>query len=188
MEELKDYSGPFKKDLKYEDFSKDVLVELLHGYGEEINLLSLFFARAINERFGQEAMREILVEAWQRMAAPEMEPPRKAAKIEGNDVEAYCKLNQLAGSFPNGRDFYKYKFDLIDNNRAILTVDDCYACRLYEKRGMLNEWDWNCQVLEKEGMLAYMAYVNPEIKVRMLRGGRKDASDEPACKWEFYIE
>ena len=53
MEELKDYTGPFKKDLKYEDFSKEVLVELLHAYGEEINLLSLFFAKAINKRFGE---------------------------------------------------------------------------------------------------------------------------------------
>ena len=79
MGELEDYSGSFKKDLKYEDFTKDVLVELMHGYAEEINLLSLFFATAINKRFGEDAMREILIEAWQRMAGPEMDIPRKAA-------------------------------------------------------------------------------------------------------------
>jgi len=188
MEELKDYNGPFKKDLKYEDFPREVLVELLHAYGEEINLLSLFFAKAINKRFGEEAMREILIEAWQNMAAPELDPPRKAAKIEGNDVEAFCKMNQIAGSFPNGRDFYKYEYDLIDRNHAILTVHDCYACRMYENRDLLDQWDWNCKILEKEGMLAYMAYVNPAMKLRELRAGRKNSPDEPACQWEFYIE
>jgi hypothetical protein len=188
MEELRDYSGPFKKDLRYEDFSKEVLIELLHAYGEEINLLSLFFATAIAKRFGEKAMREILIEAWQKMAGPELDPPRKAAKIEGNDVEAYCKLNQIAGSFPNGRDFYKYEIDLIDKNHAVLTVHDCYACRMYEKRGLLDPWEWNCKILEKEGMLAYVAHVNPAIKVRELRAGPKSNPDEPACKWEFYIE
>jgi hypothetical protein len=188
MAELKDYSGPFKKDVKYEDFSKEVLIELMHGYAEEINLLSLFFATAINKRFGEDAMREILIEAWQRMAGPEMDIPRKAAKIEGNDVETYCKLNQLAGSFPNGRRYYDFEFDLIDENRAILTVRDCYACRMYETRDMLDAWDWNCKTLEKEGMLAYMAQVNPAMKVRELRAGRKSSPDEPACKWEFWID
>jgi hypothetical protein len=188
MEELDDYRGPFKKDLKYEDFTKDVLIELMHGYAEEINLLSLFFATAINKRFGEDAMREILTEAWQRMAGPEMEIPRKAAKIEGNDVETYCKLNQLAGSFPNGRRNYEYEFDVIDENRATLTVHDCYACRMYETRDMFDAWDWNCKILEKEGMLAYMAHVNPAMKVRELRAGRKSSPDEPACKWEFWID
>jgi hypothetical protein len=188
MGELKDYSGPFKKDLKYEDFSKEVLIELMHGYAEEINLISLFFATAINKRFGEEAMREILIEAWERMAGPEMDIPRKAAKIEGNDVEAYCKLNQLAGSFPNGRRYYKYEFDLINKNRAILTVHECYACRMYETRDMLDAWDWNCKILERDAMWAYVAHVNPAMKVKELRAGRRSSPDEPACKWEFWID
>ena len=132
MEELKDYSGPFKKDLKYEDFPKEVLVELLHAYGEEINLLSLFFAKAINKRFGEEAMREILIEAWQNMAAPELDPPRKAAKIEGNDVEAFCKMNQIAGSFPNGRDFY---------NRAISLTGPTTICSIGRCGGLSEDFD-----------------------------------------------
>ena len=149
MGDMKDYSGPFKKDLKYEDLSKEVLVELLHGYGEEINLLNFYWAMEVLARVGEEPMREILLEVWRKMAPPELDPPRKAAKIEGNDVETYCKLCQLVGSFPNGREFYKYEFDVINKNRAILTVHDCYVCRMYEESGELDAWDWACKELEE---------------------------------------
>jgi hypothetical protein len=77
---------------------------------------------------------------------------------------------------------------MIDRNHAILTVHDCFVCRMYEKRGLLEEWDWNCKVLEKQGMLAYTAHVNPKIQVRELRAGRKTSPDEPACRWEFWID
>lgn len=188
MEEMKDYSGPFKKDLKYEDLSKEILVELLHAYGEEINMVNLYLAAEITERFGVEAMREIELAVWRKMASHELDPPRRAAKIEGNSVETYCKLNQLAGSFPNGRDFYKYEFDVINENRAILTVHDCFVPRMFEATGDLDGWDWTCQKLEEAGMQAYMAHVNPAMKVRMIRAGRKSSPDEPACKWEFWID
>ena len=32
MKELQDYSGPYKPDAKFADFSKDSLVKLLEGY------------------------------------------------------------------------------------------------------------------------------------------------------------
>ncbi|MBP1687328.1 MAG: hypothetical protein H6Q33_3471 [Deltaproteobacteria bacterium] len=188
MGDMKEYSGPYRNELGFEDLSKEALIELLHGYGEELNLLSVAYSTAIAKRFGQEAMRDITAEAWCKMAAIEMDTPRKALKIEGNDVETYCKLNQFGGSFPNGRDFYQRAFEMIDRNHAILTVHDCFVCRMYEKRGLLEEWDWNCKVLEKQGMLAYTAHVNPKIQVRELRAGRKTSPDEPACRWEFWID
>ena len=40
MKELKDYSGPFKRDLKYEDFSKEALVKLLQVYCKELLTIS----------------------------------------------------------------------------------------------------------------------------------------------------
>jgi len=150
--------------------------------------MSVFYSGAISAKFGVEAMQEITIDVWQKMAVPEMDVPRKAARIEGNDVETFAKLNHLAGSFPNGRDFYKYEYDVIDKNRAILTVHHCKACTMFGSRGLLDLWDWNCKVLEKEGMLAYIAQANPAMKVKELRAGRKDSPDEPACKWEFYIE
>jgi Family of unknown function (DUF6125)/L-2-amino-thiazoline-4-carboxylic acid hydrolase len=188
MGELKEYNGPFRNELAFEDLGKEALIELLHGYGEEINLLAVAYSAAISKRFGQEVMKDITTEAWRKMAAIEIDTPRKALKIERNDVESFCKLNQFGGSFPNGRDFYKRDFEVIDRNRAILTVHDCYVCRMYEKRGLLDLWDWNCKVLEKEGMLAYTAHVNPKIQVRELRAGRKNSPDEPACRWEFWID
>ena len=77
---------------------------------------------------------------------------------------------------------------MINKNRATLTVHDCYVCRMYEESGELDQWDWACKELEEAGMLAYMENVNPAMKVKMLRAGRKNSPDEPACKWEFWID
>jgi len=33
-----------------------------------------------------------------------------------------------------------------------------------------------------------MTLVNPAMKVKELRAGRKSSPDEPACKWEFWID
>jgi len=37
-------------------------------------------------------------------------------------------------------------------------------------------------------MEVYTVHVNPEIRIRELRGGRKTSPDEPACRWGFWID
>jgi len=186
MDELKDYSGPFIPDLRYGHFSKEVLVELLKGYSMEINTLAFFYGGEIRKRFGTEVAREININVWKKMAHPEMDCPIKAANISGNDVETFCKVNQLVGSF--AQDYYRYEFDLKNKNHAILTIHECPAFSMLEKRNELDELDWNCSVLEMEGMKAYRDVLNPAIKITPLRVGRRSSPDEPACKWEFKIE
>ena len=50
MAELKDYSGPYVPNLKYEDFSKEVLVKLLKAYSRECNVLPAYWAEEVRKR------------------------------------------------------------------------------------------------------------------------------------------
>ena len=50
MEELQDYSGPFKPDIKYEDFPKETLVKLLQAYCKEILVLDSFWQEQVGKR------------------------------------------------------------------------------------------------------------------------------------------
>jgi hypothetical protein len=185
MKELKDYSGPFIPNVKYEDFSKEVLTKLLKAYCREMLVLDAYWQGQVRKRLGDEVVRECLHANWTRIAKHEMGWAMEAANIEGNDVETYCKVCQLIGSF--AQDYYNYEFDLKSRNHAIMTVHECPAFTAMEKSDP--EWlDWTCKVLELEGIKAYVAVINPAIKVKCLRAGQRSSPSEPACQWEFKLE
>lgn len=185
MAELKDYSGPFVPNLKYEDFSKEMLVKLLIAYSREINVLPTYWAEEVRKRLGVEAQKECLLSTWTRIGKYETGWAMEAANIKGNDVEAYVKTCQLMGSFI--QDYYRYEIDLKSKNDAILTVHYCPAFNAMEK-GDPAWLDWICNTLELEGMKAYVKPVNPDIQVICLRAGPRNSPDQPHCKWEFKLE
>ncbi len=184
--ELKDYSGPYIPNLKYEDFSKEVLVKLLLAYSREVNVLPTYWAAEVRKRLGRDVERECLLSTWTRIGKYETVWAMEAANIKGNDVESYIKATQLMGSFAQG--YYKYDFDLKNRNHAILTVHYCPAFNAMEMQGDLEHLDWVCKVLEYEAMKAYVRPVNPDIQVRCLRAGCRQSKDEVHCKWEFKQE
>lgn len=186
MAEMQDYSGPYAPDLKYEDFSKEVLVRLLRAYSREVNLLAAYWGEEVRNRLGREVEKECLMSTWKRMGKHETGWAMEAANIKGNDVETYVKATQLMGLFAQG--LFKYDFDLKDKKHAILTVNHCPAFDALEKQGDLDYLDWVCIVLEEEAMKAYVKPVNPDIQVKCLRAGRRRSKDEVHCRWEFKLK
>jgi len=185
MEELKDYSGKFVPNLRYEDLSKEVLAKLLKAYCKEMLVLDAYWQEQVRKRLGDEVVFECLLDNWTRVGKYEMGWAMEAANITGKDVEAYAKACQLIGSF--AQDLYKYDFDLKNNNHGILTVHECPALTALEKRNP-ERIVQTCHVLELEGMKAYTAAVNPAIQVKPLKLAPRKSRDEVACQWEFKIE
>ncbi len=184
MEELKDYSGPFKRDIKYEDLSKEALTKLLKAYCKEILTIDAYWHEQMQKRVGEEASRECLLANWCRIGKHEMKWTMDALNIKGNDVEAYVKANQFVPSFAQG--IFDYDWDLINKNYAVLTVKHCpaFAGLKHEPQKL----DWVCQVLEDAAIKAYADAINPDIKVQPLKVGYLGEPDEIACKWEFKAE
>ncbi len=185
MKELKDYSGPYIPNLKYENFSKKVLVKLLMAYSRELNVLPAYWASEVRQRFGEDAVKQCLLSTWTRVGKYETGWAMEAANIKGNDVEAYVKTTQLMGTFAQG--YYKYEFDLKNKNHAILTVYYCPAFNAMEKAGDMAWLNWVCTELEHEAMKAYVIPVNPAIQVKRLRAGPRTSQEEVHCQWEFKI-
>ncbi len=185
MQELRDYSGKFVPNVRYEDFSKDVLAKLLKAYCRELLVLDVYWQEQVRNRLGDEVAFECLLANWTRIGKYEMKWAMEAANIRGNDVEAYAKTCQLIGSF--AQDLYRYEFDLKNRNHAILTVFECPALAALE-RDNPERIAQTCQVLEFEGMKAYAAAVNPAIQVKPLKVAPRPGPDEVACQWEFRIE
>ena len=62
MKELKDYSGPFVKNIKFEDLSKETLARLLRVYCKEILTMDAYWQEQMRKRVGEKAARECCLE------------------------------------------------------------------------------------------------------------------------------
>ncbi|MBT4510836.1 MAG: hypothetical protein HOC20_01315 [Chloroflexi bacterium] len=184
MEELEDYSGPLRPDVKCEDFSKETLAKLLQAYCRELLPIDTCWQEQMRERLGEESARECLIENCCRIGKHEMKWTLDALNIQGNDLEAYVKANQFVPSFAQG--IYGYDWELKDKKHAILTVRHCPAFAALKKN--VEKLDWVCQVLEDAAINAYTEAINPDIEVKALQVGFKGEPDEIDCKWEFKLD
>ncbi len=185
MDELKDYSGEFIPNIRYEDFSREALAKLLKVYCKELLTIDAYWQEQVRKRLGEEVMSECLLQNWCRIGKHEMGWTMEALNITGDDVAAYVKANQMLPSF--AQDVFDFEWDLKNDNHATLTVQYCPGLASLERNNP-ERIQWNCHVLEFEAMKAYMVAVNPAMQVRPLKLAPRQNPDEIACQWEFTIE
>lgn len=182
MEELQDYSGPFRRDIHYEDFSKETLARLLQAYCKELLILDTYWQEQMRKREGEEVARKCLIENWCRIGRHEMHLTMDALNIREKNLESFVKANQLVPSFAQG--IYDYDWDLKEQNHAILTVKHCPAFAALKIQDP-EKLEWTCNVLEEAAITAYTKVVDPGIQVKPLKVGLKGEPQEIACQWEF---
>jgi hypothetical protein len=72
--ELADYSGPYRPDLRFTDFSKEALAQRILPWSEQyLQLCVDGWATEVANRFGAETMAEIEWAAWNEQVVPELE-------------------------------------------------------------------------------------------------------------------
>jgi hypothetical protein len=70
--ELPDYSGPFNGNLRFSDFSKDALINMLEMSDEYYRVCIVGWADSVAERYGRDEMRRIQAEAWRDTILPQL--------------------------------------------------------------------------------------------------------------------
>jgi len=184
MPELNDYSGPFKPDLTFNDFSKDFLLKLMHVWQYAWLHMTEAWYDAVRERFGFEAANECETAAWVRVA--ERVNPRyaKIANIPLNTVIDSMKLLQLPLDNTTGG-LYPVEYDIKSDNHVIMTIRQCRSLQFFEAKQPERIVPM-CHVNERQVMAKYPA--NPRIKVTPLKLPPRKSPEEIACQWEFKIE
>jgi len=140
MKELTDYSGEFDPNIRYEDFSKNSLLELLNAYSDYIRKLDGFWYLMVKDRMGDDEAFACDTNVWEKMYAIEFEMTRKLFKIKGNDVAALMKAFQMS---PWTRT-YRHSMELQSPHYGILTVTHCPTLLALEREGSVNSWSLNC--------------------------------------------
>jgi hypothetical protein len=72
--ELPDYSGPFKADLRFMDFSNQALMNMIAMSDEYFRVCVEAWADEVGRRHGLDVMAEIQSEAWQTIVLPQLQP------------------------------------------------------------------------------------------------------------------
>jgi hypothetical protein len=86
--ELADYSGPYRPELRFTDFSKEALAGKIIPWSEAYLLVCIEgWINEVAKRFGEETMREIEWAAWTDQIAPELERMKTEFLPEGTVYE-----------------------------------------------------------------------------------------------------
>lgn len=186
MEELKDYSGDFRPDLKLQDFSKDALVRMWLAAAKLYVGIDGLWNTIIKERFGKQTARELGEELWRRATPLEVQRVAASLNIHGHDVAACFKAWQTD---PGGAGILDMEFDLKNKDHGIMTVRHCAALDYFERHGFDDEEiKWACQVVDGEGFANYAHEFNPKIKVTPLFLPPRKSTDKIACQFELRLQ
>ena len=190
MKELNDYSGEYKRDLKFEDFSKEALIELIKSYQIIFVGLMGMWNTVNRERMTAEEAFKLDADVYEKMVSKfELPLVTNAMNIHGNDVLTMLKYFQVA---PDGarEGLYEFNYDIKSNNHAILTFTRCPSLFYFEKKGSERDINSLCGAggVEERAFIEICKYFNPDMKCRALRLPPRKSKDDICCQWEFKVE
>ncbi len=128
----KDMSGPFDPDLKFDDLSKEFLLELINVYQFAWVQLATKFMDSITQRYGRQVAEDINLDAWRRMSKKVNPYYAKVGKIPMKTVVDSIKALQLPLDNTIGP-IYRMQYEVVNDNHVIMTLPKCRTLEAIER-------------------------------------------------------
>jgi hypothetical protein len=187
MGELKDYSGPFKPDLKLTDFSKDLLARAWVETGNLYLMTDGMWGSVVGEKYGDQVSAELDIEMWHRLMPLDIQRWKKLLNLGGDDVENVFKFLQPHPLLT----IYEYQLDLKNSDHGILTISRCPTLEYFERHQRTAIMEACCcdpKGLEWQMFQTIAHSFGPKIKVTPLKLPPRKSKDEIACQWDFKLD
>lgn len=184
--ELDDYSGPFRSNLRYTDFSRKQLswmVIMAHHYHYDIQKA---YRAYIEKEYGYNGVLQTEKNIWEETMSPNIhEFISETMNITGKDIEAFMKhwqveLNSLPG------DNYEVIFEMPAKNRGTITVNRCPLAAEYEARGQANKLKGICTNRCSNTMEKSARLYNDNIRLKVLAMPPRQSENHICCKFALY--
>jgi len=182
MKDLPDYSGEFRPDLKFTDFSKEALIRMWEAAANLYIGINQIWMGFVQEKMGEETAKEWLQAVWSRGIAMEYGLVTGPMNIHGDDVATLFKAWQCNPG-PLSMDI---EYSLKDAKHGTITVKRCPFLEILEAADM-RDWMKLAIAIDQEGFEHYAKSINPKMKVTPLKLPPRKSKDEVACQWEFAI-
>jgi len=182
--ELKDYSGPFKPDLRFTNFSREQLAKSYLMACEYFYTALEAWANHIIENFGLEAMIKAQDDVWhKKMVGPAKEIITKWMNIQGNDIESMMKALQMDSVWGPVR--FDVTFDMPSKDQGILTANRCPVVDQFEELGLPDDiLKGFCRACSETIEVNAKNY-NPDIVTTCSVLPPRKNKDDICCKVEF---
>lgn len=199
--ELPDYSGPFRGDLKFTDFSNEALVNLYGLSHEYYALLVEAWADEIETRYGGDAMHELQLAAWTNGIVPHLERIiDEFGALEGADElpaldTGVVTYNPFA---PDPRIAGCDKEHLVDlclgSHEFLLLVIEAWAAEVVVRHGLDDMFDiqwalWSAKVLpEVREMKGRWMNITTNDVAAVMKDIQIDATSFPGKAFDLSFE
>ena len=187
MEELRDYSGKFRPDLKLTDFSKDLLARAWVETGNLYLMADGMWGTLVGEKYGEQTAAELEIEMWHRLMPLDIGRWRKLLNLGGDDVETAFKFLQVHPLLT----IYEFHMELKNRNHGILTITRCRTLEFFERHkrtAMMESVCCDPKGLEHQMFQMIGHHFSPRIKVTPLKLPPRKSQDEIACQWDFKLK
>ena len=185
MANLKDYSGPFKKDIKATDFSKETLVRLYQAACKDYLGIDGIWLALMRKTFGDKKAWEYDNIVWEDGTKGEVRRTREAPNITGNDVEAVMKYIQMSASLGG---LFHIDCELFDKEHGRYTITKCHSLDYFEKHHDPKLLKQACEGLCIPYNQRSADWFDPKIKWVPVKLPPRKSPSEPACVWDIYLE
>ena len=182
MSEMNDYSGEFKSDLAFKDFSPEFLGKLIELYGKLYIAIDGFWYLGVKEHVDNETALKVDLWAWDKATRYELKRLTELAGIRGDGIDSVLKLLQIVPWMQAT----EYKTEMESPKRGLLTVTRCSILEALEREGQGREKEI-CSTVDAAVLRSYAAFFNPNIKVEPQFLPPRADGEGLCCKWEFTL-
>ncbi|MFC1944102.1 DUF6125 family protein [Chloroflexota bacterium] len=183
MTEINDYSGELQSELKFEDFSRELLLKSIEVYREYSYMIDAFWYMGVMAKRDAEEASFYNRQNIKKATEYEIDKIAKVFNIQGNDVEAYFKIMQLRPM----QIVLSTRYELINPKHGIYTIVKCPVLQRVEKEGEGRE-RIICHKDHVESVEYSAKLFNPKMQTRPLKLPPRNSPDEIPCQWEFTME
>jgi hypothetical protein len=162
--ELPDYSGPFRADLRFSDFSNAALIKMLAMNDEYFRVCIQGWADEVDRLYGREVMREVQTGAWSNIVLPQLRPMiNEWIQLSDDDAdavldevrrEADARIAEdgvvLANPFNDNPKYLSYPKDrlvkvVLGSHEYLLTVIEAWAADIVVRYGLdaMFDFQWS---------------------------------------------
>ncbi len=188
MGQLEDYTCEFRPNIKFEEFSKDIVIKLLKALNKNYLGIDGFWFQQVTKEDGLDKALAYSADNWEKQGKFEIANAMKILNIHGNDVETFFKAVQFCPSL--SYTMLSYDMDLKSKYHGVITIHRCPAADFYESLGEkgISILSRLCHEVEIPGFKALSDAVNPDIRMTNLKLPPRKGKTEACCQWEFMLE
>jgi len=186
--ELDDYSGPFRPNLRYTDFSKIGLSKFHQMASEYHNAINSAYRGFFLEKYGLTGFMEVEKAIWGEAMVPTVKSQiTKTMNIQGDTLESFMKQWQIElNTLPS--DYNDVYFEMPTNRRGLATFNRCAVVMQFEAAGLTDELREVCMNRCPNAIQKAVSQFSPDIKVKNITMPPRLSEDHVCCKWELYYE